>query len=79
MYVFYGFFFVIILEMLLCNVVGGVMVLINSMGVLGFFCGLWFVGYLNGVIGSFVVFYIFMGVVFFVLVWLILIVKFVNN
>lgn len=68
MYGLYGLFFVIVLELLLKNVVGGVMVLINSMGVFGLFVGLYFVGYLNGVIGLLLVLYVFMSIVFFVVV-----------
>jgi sugar phosphate permease len=52
MYAPYGPFFAYIAEALPSNVAGGAIALINSLGALGGFVGVYFVGYLNGALGS---------------------------
>jgi sugar phosphate permease len=61
MYVPYGPFFAIIIEILPGNVVGGALALINSFGALGSFAGSYLVGYFNGTTGGFGTSYIFMA------------------
>ena len=61
MYAPYGPFFAIMPEILPSNVTAGAIALINSLGALGSFAGSYFVGYLNGVTGSFGASYIFMA------------------
>jgi sugar phosphate permease len=62
MYVPYGPFFAMIIEILPSNVAGGALALINSFGALGSFGGSYLVGYLNGSTGGFGASYIFMAV-----------------
>jgi sugar phosphate permease len=61
MYAPYGPFFAIIPEILPRNVAGGAMALINSLGALGSFAGVYIVGYLNLITGGFGTSYIFMA------------------
>jgi len=61
MYAPYGPFFAAIAELLPANVAGGAIALINSFGALGSFAGAYFVGYLNGITGSFTASYAFMA------------------
>jgi sugar phosphate permease len=65
MYVPYGPFFAMIIEILPSNVAGGALALINSFGALGSFGGSYLVGYLNGSTGGFGASYIFMAVAVF--------------
>jgi sugar phosphate permease len=65
MYVPYGPFFAMIIEILPSNVAGGALALINSFGALGSFGGSYLVGYLNGSTGGFGASYIFMSVAVF--------------
>jgi sugar phosphate permease len=62
MYAPYGPFFAIPPEILPSNVAGEAMALINSMGALGSFVGVYVVGYLNGATGSTGASFIFMAV-----------------
>ncbi len=62
MYGPYGPFFAIPPEILPRNVAGEAMALINSMGALGSFVGVYVVGYLNGATGSTGASFIFMAV-----------------
>ena len=61
MYAPYPVFFAFIFEMLPKNVAGGGFALINSMGALGSFAGVWAVGFLNGTTGSPSAAYLFMA------------------
>jgi len=65
MYIPYGPFFAMIIEILPSNVAGGALALINSFGALGSFGGSYLVGYLNGSTGSFGASYISMAVAVF--------------
>jgi len=65
MYVPYGPFFAMIIEILPSNVAGGALALINSFGALGSFGGAYLVGYLNGSTGGFGASYFFMAVAVF--------------
>lgn len=62
MYAPFGTFFAVITEVLPKNVSGGSIALINSMGGLGSFVGVYIVGYLNGVTGGFDASYILMSI-----------------
>ncbi len=62
MYVPYGPFFAMIIEILPSNVAGGALALINSFGALGSFGGSYLVGYLNGSTGGFGASYISMAI-----------------
>ncbi|HXB30408.1 MAG TPA: MFS transporter, partial [Puia sp.] len=65
MYVPYGPFFAMIIEILPSNVAGGALAMINSFGALGSFGGAYLVGYLNGSTGGFGASYFFMAVAVF--------------
>ena len=62
MYAPYGPFFAIPPEILPRNVAGEAMALINSMGALGSFVGVYVVGYLNGATGGTGASFIFMAI-----------------
>ncbi len=62
MYAPYGPFFAIVPELLPRNVSGEAMALINSMGALGSFVGVYIVGYLNGATGGTGAGFIFMAI-----------------
>ena len=62
MYIPYGPFFAMITAILPANVSAGAIALINSFGALGAFAGSYFVGYLNGISGSFGISYLLMSV-----------------
>lgn len=61
MYTPYGPFFAAIPEMIPRNVVAGAMSFVVCFGALGSFVGAWIVGYLNGLTGSPMTSYVFMG------------------
>lgn len=61
MYTPYGPFFAAIPEMIPRNVVAGAMSFVVCFGALGSFVGAWIVGYLNGLTGSPMASYVFMG------------------
>jgi sugar phosphate permease len=61
MYAPYGPFFAVITEVLPRNVSAGAIALINSLGALGSFVGVYIVGYLNDTTGGFGASYIFMA------------------
>jgi sugar phosphate permease len=61
MYIPYGPFFAIIIEVLPANVAAGALARINSFGALGSFAGSYLVGYLNGSTGGFGTSYIVMA------------------
>lgn len=71
MYIPYGPFFAIIIEVLPANVAGGALALINSFGALGSFFGSYLVGYLNGSTGGFSASYLSMSVALFLSVILV--------
>lgn len=62
MYAPYGPFFAIMPEIFPANVVGGAMAVINSMGALGSFLGVLFVGYLKGSTGGFRASFLFLAI-----------------